>query len=178
MSSTNGLTYAGIGSRNTPNPILYQMSQLAQELADRGWHLHSGGATGADEAFASGAPVDKRTIWLPWQNYNGQSGPDCRMLTAAEMKDCMDVAGTLHPAWNKCTIAARKLHGRNVAIMGMSVDKLVDMVLCYTPKGQTTGGTGMGIRIANHYNIPVFNFGNMSLDEIKASIEYLEEYND
>ena len=50
------LVYAGIGSRATPRAVLEQMTVMAAWLARRGWHLHTGGAAGADTAFAAGAP--------------------------------------------------------------------------------------------------------------------------
>ena len=54
------LTYAGIGARATPPAILEHMTVIAAWLARKGWHLHSGGAAGADTAFAAGAPADRR----------------------------------------------------------------------------------------------------------------------
>ena len=44
------LTYAGIGSRKTPASVLADITVIAGWLARTGWHLASGGATGADTA--------------------------------------------------------------------------------------------------------------------------------
>ena len=57
--------YAGIGSRETPPKVLDLMTRLAQTLARDGWHLHSGGAHGADTAFADGTPLHQRHIYRP-----------------------------------------------------------------------------------------------------------------
>ena len=64
------LIYAGIGSRATPESILADMTKMATWLARTGWHLASGGAHGADTAFAGGAPAGQRTLYLPWPGYN------------------------------------------------------------------------------------------------------------
>ena len=115
-------TYAGIGARATPSSVLVDMTVIARWLARTrvpatGWHLHSGGAKGADTAFAEGAPAGQRTLFLPWPSYNGHRGPDCVALSGPELRACMDIAADLHPAWNRCSRTVRKLHARNVAIL-------------------------------------------------------------
>ena len=156
------LRYAGIGARATPAAVLADMETMAGWLARTGWHLSSGGADGADTAFAGGAPAGQRTVWLPWRGYNGHRGSDCRVLSAAAMTACMEIAAPLHPAWERCSPAVRKLHARNVAILlGERLDRPVDAVVCWSARGEPVGGTGMGIRIAEARGIPVLNLGAM-----------------
>ena len=156
------LTYAGIGARATPAGVLSDMTVMAGWLARTGWHLSSGGADGADAAFAKGAPAQQRTIWLPWRGYNGHRGPDCRVLSAAAMAACMEIAAPLHPAWERCSPAVRKLHARNAAVLGLTSDRPVDAVVCWSERGAVTGGTGMAICIAEASAIPVLNLGSMA----------------
>ena len=165
------LVYAGIGSRATPPSVLEAMTTMAAWLARRGWHLHSGGAAGADSAFAAGAPAERRTVFLPWPEYRGCAGPDCRTLSPDRMRTCLAIAADLHPAWHRCSPAARKLHARNVSILAVDSDAPVDAVTCWTRDGLPTGGTGMGIRIARRYGIPVLNLGAM---QPRAVCERLE----
>ena len=113
------LTYAGIGARATPPSVLTAMTVMAGWLARQGWHLNSGGAAGADSAFAAGAPAGQRTLHLPWSGYNGCAGPDCRVLSPSELQSCLTIAARLHPAWDRCSPAVRKLHARNAAILGV-----------------------------------------------------------
>jgi predicted Rossmann fold nucleotide-binding protein DprA/Smf involved in DNA uptake len=47
----SSLTYAGIGSRQTPPDVLRRMTRYAQRLQELGWVLRSGGAAGADTTF-------------------------------------------------------------------------------------------------------------------------------
>ena len=156
------LRYAGIGARATPAAVLADMETMAAWLARTGWHLSSGGADGADSAFAAGAPAEQRTIWLPWRGYNGHRGPDCRVLSAAAMAACLEIAAPLHPAWERCSPAVRKLHARNAAVLGLTLDRPVDAVVAWTVQGRVEGGTGMAIRIAGANGIPVLNLGSMS----------------
>ncbi len=153
------LVYAGIGSRATPAAVLQTMTVMAAWLARRGWHLHSGGAAGADTAFAAGTDPVHRTLFLPWPGYRGHAGPDCRSLSPDEMRRCLAIAAGLHPAWHRCSPAARKLHARNVSVLAADTDTPVHAVACWTPDGLPKGGTGMGIRIARDRGIPVLNLG-------------------
>lgn len=47
--------YAGIGSREAPEDILTFMKWIGSKLYEKGYILRSGGAKGADTAFAMGA---------------------------------------------------------------------------------------------------------------------------
>ena len=51
------LVYAGVGARKTPEPVLAVMRRMAWYLVEKGWHLNTGGADGADTAFVEGSPV-------------------------------------------------------------------------------------------------------------------------
>ena len=157
------LIYAGIGSRATPGPVLANMTKMAAWLARTGWHLTTGGADGADTAFAGGAPAGQRTLYLPWPGYNGHAGPDCRTLSRSALSGSMEIAARRHPAWHRCSPAARKLHARNAAILLSSeLDRPVDAVVAWTRDSAVTEGTGMGLRIAAEHGIPILNLGAMS----------------
>ena len=166
------LVYAGIGSRATPRAVLETMTTMAAWLARRGWHLHTGGAAGADSAFAAGAPPPTRTLFLPWPGYRGNAGPDCRTLAPERMRTCLAIAAALHPAWHRCSLAARKLHARNVSILAADTETPVHAVACWTRDGLPKGGTGMAIRIARDRGIPVLN---LAVLHPRAVCERLEE---
>ena len=44
LPDRNSLVYAGIGSRQTPDNTLTDMTTMSAWLARNGWHLSSGGA--------------------------------------------------------------------------------------------------------------------------------------
>jgi hypothetical protein len=150
------LMYTGIGSRRTPPEFLAQMRQWAQYLLGRGWWLRSGGAKGADTAFADGA--DNHKIIYTTNSFEGAS-QDQRAYA-------LRLAAHHHPAWGACPLQAQKLHARNgYQILGLNLKSPTHLVVCWTPDGaerghqtsRRTGGTGQAIRIASAHNIPVVN---------------------
>ena len=132
--------YAGIGSRETPNDVLGKMTDIAWDLNELGWGLRSGRALGADHAFEIGST--KRELFV------------ANDATAA----AIEMASRFHPNWAACNSYARLLHGRNsMIILGANLDSPVKFVICWTKNGKASGGTGLGIRIAEFYKIPIFN---------------------
>lgn len=146
-------SYAGVGARLTPTVIAQEMSALAMQLAMRGYGLRSGGAkrpkdapegTGsADQAFEQGCDM--------MRGHKAIRG-------ATGQQSAHDHAALYHPAWDKCSDAAKSLHARNSLVMlGDWLDTPVTFVVCYTPRGAVVGGTGQSLRIAAAYSVPVFN---------------------
>lgn len=147
------LTYAGIGSRETPPEILDTMKKIGGYLAGIGWTLRSGGALGADSAFESGCGNGPKEIYLPWKGFQNNPSPLYHIPPKA-----FEIAKDLHPAWEKLSQAVQKLMARNVCqILGQTLDKKADFVVCWTKDGKASGGTGQAIRLAEKYEITVFN---------------------
>lgn len=147
--------YAGIGSRETPPEYLELMTHVAQDLGP-GWLLRSGGAKGADTAFAAGA--QNKEIHLPWNSYNnnwaGREGRVVPIITPA----ITEIAARFHPNWCNLSATVRSFMERNTTIvLGQNLDDYARMVICWTPNGRMMGGTSHAMRIAYHYDIPVFN---------------------
>ncbi len=168
--------YAGIGSRETPENIQTLMSQMAIHLALNGYTLRSGAAQGADSAFEIGCDYvkGKKEIFLPWakfQNSNSQ-------LIVCD-KRAYEIAEKYHPYWHNLTQGAKKLQARNShQILGWDLETPTEFVICYTSKGSKKGGTGQAIRIAEAYNIPVFDCGfyEEDLELLKSKYrEFLKE---
>lgn len=135
--------YAGIGSRKCPQWVLDFMTLIARVLDQKGYTLRSGGAEGADTAFATGAT--KKEIFRP-----NDATPEA-----------IEIAMDVHPAPQHCKPYVRKLHGRNVQIiLGEDLNVPVEFVICWTPGGKTTGGTGLGIALSKRENITVYNLCN------------------
>lgn len=149
--------FAGIGSRETPESLIPTIQGLSEKLISLGFVLRSGGADGADTFWENA--YDKlggeKEIYLPWKNFNNNSSP------LFEIKDwAIETAEIYHPNWNRLSEAAKKLHSRNVyQIRGYNdyYDELSELVICYTPDGKDSGGTGQAIRVARQHTIPVFN---------------------
>jgi hypothetical protein len=151
--------YTGVGSRNTPEDILELMTRLAIKLEGEGWTLRSGGAKGADTAFAKRVALDEV------------------YFASDATKEAMKIAALYHPAWDRCSDYAKKLHGRNAfQVLGKSLDNPSKFLMCWTPDGCVshaertieTGGTGTAISIADAHGVKIFN---LARDDHRKRVE-------
>lgn len=162
--------YAGIGSRSTPADVLLTMQKLSRRLESEGWVLRSGGAAGADSAFESGVrDSDNKQIFLPSRYFNGRSDNDPGMVNSSSLpswEGALETVDKFHPAPGNLTDFARKLMARNaMQVLGSDLETPSSFILCYTPRGEVTGGTGQALRMAQNYQIPVVNLGSSSTYE-------------
>ncbi|QYW02205.1 DprA-like DNA processing chain A [Stenotrophomonas phage Philippe] len=169
------MIYAGIGSRETPQSVMEEMRHLAHHLALKGYTLRSGGADGADTAFEAGCDWGngKKEIFIPWNGFSGRRLNEHGVIVYQD-PTAEKIASQFHPNWRACKQGARVLHARNVAqILGADIgkDPQTDFVVCWTKNASGAGGTGQAIRIAQHYNIPVFDLGDTAnYDRLAAFI--------
>lgn len=168
------MIYAGIGSRETPSSVLDDMWHIAFQLGFMNWILRSGGAPGADTAFESGCnhAGGTKEIYIPWAGFQGRRDA----IVGAEQpnfQDALQLASNFHPAWDRCKQGARALHARNgYQILGKSLTQKADCVICWTRNASGTGGTGQALRIAKHFNIPIFDLGRDSAyDELELFVK-------
>ena len=148
--------YSGVGSRETPSDVLSFMTSLASRLKANGFHLRSGGAIGADSAFAKGHSINNMTIYRPDH--------------AIGDKVAEALFRSVHPFQHRFKkTQSILLHSRNAyQIHGLELNDPVDFVLCWTKLGSESeaelkshgwveGGTGTAIALASRANVPVFN---------------------
>lgn len=152
------MIYAGIGSRNTPINVCNYMQKLGEAFAHKGFTLRSGNAAGADEAFIRGAlkvKDSKMQIFLPWKNFGTLKNDNFIYDIPGE---AFKMAKKFHPSWTKLSDGGKKLMARNVMqILGPSLDIPADFVICYTVDGKSSGGTGQALRMAEEFEISVYN---------------------
>lgn len=155
--------YAGIGSRSISKEVGMQMQFIAQALGVMGYTLRSGGAAGSDSEFEKGTKVLKglkKEIYIPWEGFNNRTTREKDVILPIFTPEHMEVAASLHPNWEACSDGAKKLHTRNLyQVAGLDGATFVDFVICWTPNGSGSGGTGQAIRLANQLNIPVYDLG-------------------
>lgn len=164
----NKKSYTGVGSRKTPSTVLNLMTSLAEMLGDSGFILRSGGADGADSAFEHGSDkVDgSKQIFIPWgpsKINNGIWSMDSyRAGKSKEAKRLYGVAyglaKSIHPAWSRCSDAAKLLHTRNIfQVLGPRLNNPSDFLICWTPNGEKKGGTRTAIVMAERTCVPIIN---------------------
>lgn len=150
--------YTGIGSRNTPISFKPIIEKITKALSDRGYILRSGGAEGADTYFENGCNLTngKKEIYLPWKNFNGNKSSLYQICEKSK-----EMAKKFHPNGNNLKESVLKLMARNCyQVLGKDLKTFSEFVVCWTKDGKDSGGTGQALRIARHYNIPVYNLYN------------------
>jgi hypothetical protein len=185
--------YAGIGSRQITPKIQYEMTKLAIELSHMGYTLRSGNATGSDQAFASGAT--KAQIWLPWRDFEKEFqdehpdhgyrlvGDEC--CPGEPDPEAWDSVEKFHPNYKnmvklKGTAQEQKYYkfmrfmSRNYRQVRGWGEPDSEFVVCWTEDGLDKGGTAQALRIARHFDIPIFNMFNMTSEEILNEISKLK----
>ena len=151
--------YAGIGSRDTPPEICRLMTRIAKRLSEKGWTLRSGGAKGADSAFEVGSTLSE--IYLPYDGFEKkrQHHTECYDAESfSNYQEARSIAAEFHPAWDRCSEWARKMHTRNVyQVLGVDLNTPSSCIICWTKDGGFNGGTAQSMRIAQARGIPIFN---------------------
>lgn len=154
---------AGIGSRQTPKEVLEAFEQFARRASygPYGAWFRSGHADGADYAFEKGART-KCIVYLPWDGFNH----DLPILGKAQAlnfvdEDALRLVMDHEPYAGNCSNGVKLLKCRNVfQILGREMCRKSDLVVCWTPGGNASGGTGLAIKLARRNDIPVIDVGS------------------
>lgn len=157
-------SYAGIGSRETPSEICDKMKKIAKILS-KALILRSGGANGADSAFEESA--EHCEIYLPNHEFNGRIHDDIKYFNYQKMPGAVlaqEMTYQFHPKADNLINTSFHLHSRNaMQIFGKNMNDPVEFVVCWTENGELKGGTAQALRIASHYNIPIYNLAKPTL---------------
>jgi alkylated DNA repair dioxygenase AlkB len=178
-SSVSTMTYAGIGSRQTPQEVLNKMTEIAKYLDGLGYTLQTGftfkdkntglDEEGADKAFSDGA--ENKILFGPSgirKTVNGETSLDTYNPNVTTKST--DVVKEVHPAPEKLSPGALKLMARNTnQIFGKNLDSTVDFVIFYAPETNNPlrpkGGTGQAVEMARRKGIPTINLANSNWRE-------------
>lgn len=162
----------GVGSRETPLPILQLMRKVSKKMVLEGYTLRSGGADGADEYFAYGwgdayaedESVTEAEIYLPWNGFNNlyANNQNCKLVKDPKiLKQAEKIVESIHPAFNSLSRGGLALHTRNCfQVLGENLNNPSSVVLCYAKldnKGEPQGGTRTAIKLAQERGIRVNN---------------------
>lgn len=160
MIADRAPVYAGVGSRETPPDVRSVMTEVAGSLADLGWTLRSGNAIGADIAFERGAPLSMQESYLPWPKEGVPHG--IVNITPEHTRLMRSVYASPHgEPWSaRMSRSTTLLMTRNGnQVFGKDFSEPSDVVICWTPNGEPTGGTRQAIALADVVGIPVLNLG-------------------
>ena len=144
--------YTGIGSRETPKEIGEIINKIAVKLEELEYVLRSGGAGGSDTYFAE--KIKNKEIFIPWKSFGEGIVPKETQFSHNLLKE-------VHPAYDKLSQGALKLHLRNVnQVLGEDLVTPSSFLICWAKtdnKNIPTGGTRTAWKIAEKYKIPRFN---------------------
>lgn len=168
--------YTMIGSRETPKEILEIMCKLSNKLSRWLYCGRSGGADGADHCLEVGlsdliknnSAEGKMEVYLPWKDFNGRDSSKSGYYTLPYLnnkKQAEEIASKIHPAWDRCSQGAQKLHTRNVyQLLGLDLKTPSDFVICYAkPKyedrrtEEVKGGTATAVKLGIDNNVKIYN---------------------
>jgi hypothetical protein len=151
--------YTGIGTRNVSNDLIDFISWVGISLAKANYILRSGAADGCDKAFELGCDLQagSKEIFIPWRKFS-EDDSHISLEDLDNVEQAETIAEQFHPSWQWLKFGAKKLHTRNVyQVLGEDLQTPSKFVVCYTTDGEASGGTGQAMRIAEAYDIPIYN---------------------
>lgn len=167
---------AGIGSRETPQNILTEMTKIGEWIKENRFTCRSGHASGADWAFEQGAQ-ERCICYLPSQNFNNSFTSKSYKIVPKTDERFDEITNRFHPNPFAIRGYVRQLMNRNICqVLGLNLDKHTDFIVCWTRDGKDTGGTGQAIRIAIHYKIPILNMFYEEFNTSEKVIKYLKTF--
>lgn len=176
------MKYCGIGSRKAPRSAIENAKNYARRLALIGVKGLSGGALGMDDAFERGAEQVESAqfrTFIPKVGFREQSTHSgvehIYVPDLPNFKDAMELASSIHEAWNILTYGERCFHARNCyEVLDLDLKSPVDFTILWAPLSKdgrgVTGGTNSAYQLSKRLGIPCFNMVRY-LDQL-----YLESF--
>ncbi|MNW28574.1 DNA recombination-mediator protein A [compost metagenome] len=149
-----------IGSRLITASEYELLTGWAEELTSKGHEVSTGAAPGADTAAMDGASVGDVTklhVFLPWKSFSAGSIPKGAVVTVynSNLHPEWTESVRLHPKYYYLKKTVKPLHARNYGIVAHP--KPVDAVIALPRSLSDWGGTGQGMRVAEHLGITLYN---------------------
>lgn len=165
---TAPISYVGAGMSTAPKEILYLIEDAARMLAAEGIHLRTHGGQGPCEAFVRGAKDPSLySVFIPgtsWATLNtrnpGVYGPYTEGFI--DFEHATNYARKFHPSWPGLAGTVQRMMAMvSYQVLGPQLIDPALFVLCWTPNGTGGDTTGQVIRLAQAFNIPIFDLGVM-----------------
>lgn len=112
-------------------------------------------------------------IYLPWKDFNGRLSSvsgyyDLGFLSNSN--EAVRIAEQTHPAWDRCSQGAKKLHTRNVyQLLGLDLRTPSKFVICWAEpagtKGHVKGGTATAVKLGIDNGAEIINLYHKEAQE-------------
>jgi hypothetical protein len=166
--------YTGIGSRDIPYEIANIAESIAYKMAKLGYTLRSGAARGSDYHFEVGCDSanGQKEIFLPEKGFQGHSS-EYYVENWPQYEHALELAEFYYGVgWKSITEWAKNAHTRNVAqVLGWTLENPSQFVFCYTSNGKKKGGTAQAMRVAEAFDVPIFN---LYYPDVENFIKFLD----
>lgn len=130
----------GVGARNTPENILKRMRKISKFCSQNNIFKRTGDAVGADACFRE---------YGNYKQFTPNDDLPCWTKVFVEY---------FHPNPRALSDYAYRLMQRNsLQVLGDLGDHPSDMLICYTDNGKQVGGTAQSMKIAEFYDVPIYN---------------------
>lgn len=161
-----------IGSRKSPESAVDYQTEITLMLLKEGYIVRSGLAPDGGDLAATRAVMEYKQpgcaeLYIPWEGFDkwrtGDMGNNVFCpLSYVNYSHARYLAEMVHPAWERCSHAAKGLHSRNpYQVLGASLASPSAFVLFWAPttkdNSAVLGGTATAVKIARLFNIPTFN---------------------
>lgn len=178
--------YTGVGSRDVTDEEWDLMVAIAKWLAE--WfNLRSGKASGSDSAFEYGVSLsdykDDKEIYIPWPKFEGNEIPGETISldrpSTVNYALTLQYAKEIHPAFEKLSQGAKKLHQRNIhQVLGRDIENPTPskfLLACSDEdkNGDVKGGTRTAWMLAKQFGVPCLNIRGKTKKEI---FEFLKPF--
>jgi hypothetical protein len=159
---------ACVGSRRLNDDELAECYELGKYLAGEGYVVTTGGAEGADLAFAHGCLSEFGHViyYLPWEWSNWghistlctRGSYDMVWYNPDWHQRWTEIGRKCHPNWHNLSDKGKKYHARNAGIMiGEDEEhEIVERIYAY-PSPDRRGGTEQSFRMAKYLGIHIVN---------------------
>lgn len=145
---------ACIGPRQLPPDALALCRALGRAVTEQGWTVVTGGAPGADQAFATGADPSRLILVVPWARFEAARLDPLVVRGAQRVVVSLDAPASqaalaLHPVGDRLRPGTRLVIARDGWLVAPPVR------WCLAWPGPAGGGTAFTMSLARDAGLPV-----------------------
>lgn len=170
--------YAVVGNKDFPTDLIPKLTSIVKKLDSLGYTARTGSMKGLDvyvEEITTNVELQ-----LPWKNFNNKESKN-----TYSSPEILAIAKSLQPGFDELALPIKGFLAKNVRVLlgGKGISRAI-FLLCHSEDGvdnarqvtSRTASVGHAIKVADKFNIPVFNLKNSNVEEQLMS--YLNAQND
>ena len=170
--------YAVVGNKEFPSDLIPKLTSIVKKLDSLGYTARTGSMKGLDvEVETITTNVE---LQLPWKNFNNKESKN-----TFSSPEILALAKSFQPGFEELALPIKGFLAKNVRVLlGSKGISRAIFLLCHSEDGvdtarqvtSRTASVGHAIKVADKFNIPVFNLKNPNVEEQLMS--YLNAQND